>query len=53
MRSSAFVLAFGYVTLGIAALALFAAPLWYAWQVTIQDGREEILQEDADRKSVV
>jgi hypothetical protein len=24
------------------ALVLFAAPLWYAWQVTIQDGRAEI-----------
>ncbi len=27
----------------------FAAPLWYAWQVTIRDGRAEILQEDAQR----
>ncbi len=39
MRSSALSLALGYVVLGIAALVLFAAPLWYAWQVTIQDGR--------------
>jgi hypothetical protein len=39
MRSSALSLALGYVALGIAALVLFAAPLWYAWQVTIQDGR--------------
>ena len=31
------------------ALVLFAAPLWYAWQVTIQDGRTEILQADAQR----
>jgi signal transduction histidine kinase len=28
---------------------LFAAPLWYAWQVTIQEGRSEILQADAQR----
>jgi hypothetical protein len=39
MRSSALSLAVGYVVLGIAALVLFAAPLWYAWHVTIQDGR--------------
>jgi signal transduction histidine kinase len=49
MRSSAVSLALGYVALGIAALVLFAAPLWYAWQVTIQDGRSEILQADAQR----
>jgi signal transduction histidine kinase len=48
-RSSAISLALGYVALGIAALVLFAAPLWYAWQVTIQDGRSEILQADAQR----
>ncbi|MGO9512445.1 MAG: ATP-binding protein [Steroidobacteraceae bacterium] len=49
IRSSAVSLALGYVALGIAALVLFAAPLWYAWQVTIQDGRSEILQADAQR----
>jgi signal transduction histidine kinase len=49
MRSSALSLAVGYVVLGIAALVLFAAPLWYAWQVTIQEGRAEILQADAQR----
>jgi signal transduction histidine kinase len=49
MRSSALSLALGYIALGIAALVLFAAPLWYAWQVTIQDGRSEILQADALR----
>jgi len=38
LRSSAFTLATGYVAFGFAALILFAAPLWYAWQVTIQDG---------------
>jgi len=53
MRSSALSLAFGYVALGIAALVLFAAPLWYAWQVTIQDGRAEILQVDAQRLTEV
>jgi signal transduction histidine kinase len=49
MRSSALSLALGYVVLGFVALVLFAAPLYYAWQVTIQDGRSEILQADAQR----
>src|SRR5271154_3272230 len=49
MRSSALSLALSYVALGLAALVLFAAPLWYAWQVTIQEGRTEILQADAQR----
>jgi signal transduction histidine kinase len=49
LRSSALSLALGYVALGITSLVLFAAPLWYAWQVTIQDGRAEILQADAQR----
>src|ERR1700730_2824053 len=53
MRSSALSLALGYIALGIAALILFAAPLWYAWQVTIQDGRAEILQVDAQRLAEV
>jgi signal transduction histidine kinase len=42
-------LAVGYVALGLTALALFAAPLWYAWQVTIKEGRVEILTTDAQR----
>jgi signal transduction histidine kinase len=49
MRPSALNLAVGYISLGLAALALFAAPIWYAWRVTIQDGRAEILQADAQR----
>jgi len=49
IRSSALSLALGYVALGITALVLFAAPLWYAWRVTIQEGRNEILQSDAQR----
>lgn len=46
-------LAFGYVTFGIVALILFAAPLWYAWRVTIEDGRAEFLREDAQRLAEV
>jgi signal transduction histidine kinase len=53
MRSSALSLAIGYVALGITTLVLFAAPLWYAWQVTIQEGRTEILQVDAQRLAEV
>src|ERR1700684_2157556 len=49
IRSFALSLAVGDVALGLTALVLFAAPLWYAWQVTIQDGRAEILQADALR----
>jgi signal transduction histidine kinase len=49
MRSSALSLALGYVALGMVSLVLFAAPLWYAWHVTIQEGRSEILQSDAQR----
>ena len=53
LRSSAFTLATGYVAFGFAALILFAAPLWYAWQVTIQDGRTELLRTDAARLAEV
>jgi hypothetical protein len=53
MRSSALTLAVGYICLGLAALALFATPLWYAWRVTIQDGRTEILEADAQRLAEV
>ena len=49
IRSSALSLAVGYVALGLTSLVLFAAPLWYAWQNTIQEGRAEILQADAQR----
>jgi signal transduction histidine kinase len=49
IRSSALSLALGYVALGLTSLVLFAAPLWYAWQYTIQEGRAEILQADAQR----
>jgi signal transduction histidine kinase len=49
LRSSAVRLAVGYIALGLAALALFAAPLWLAWRVTVDEGRTEILQADAQR----
>src|SRR5579871_5852278 len=52
-RSSALTLAVAYIGLGLAALALFAAPLWYAWRVTVRDGRYELLQSDAQRLTEV
>ncbi len=52
-RSSALSLAVGYIVLGFAALVLFAAPLWYAWEGTIREGREEVLQVDAQRLTEV
>lgn len=48
-RSSALTLAIFYVVLGMVSLALFAFPLWYAWQVTIEDGRIELIKEDVQR----
>lgn len=53
IRASAVNLALGYVLFGVVALVTLAAPLWYAWQVTIQEGRAEILQEDAQRQAEV
>jgi hypothetical protein len=48
-RSSALSLALGYIAFGVIALILFAAPLWYAWEVTVEHGRAEILRSDAQR----
>src|ERR1700704_5607215 len=52
-RSSASVLAAGYIAFGIVALVLFAVPLWYAWQKTVEEGRAEILRADAQRLTEV
>ena len=49
IRSTTFALSFGYIAFGVVALVLFATPLWYAWQVTMEDGRSEILHADAQR----
>jgi signal transduction histidine kinase len=51
IRSSAVTWALGYVLLGLAALAAFAVPLWYAWNVTIYSARQEILLDDTQRLS--
>ncbi|HUA25961.1 MAG TPA: ATP-binding protein [Steroidobacteraceae bacterium] len=47
IRSSPVTWALGYLLLGIAALVAFAVLLWYAWNVSIFSGREEILRADA------
>jgi len=53
IRSTTFALSFGYIAFGVVALVLFAAPLWYAWQVTVEDGRAEILRADTRRLTEV
>ena len=49
IRSSAVALALGYVLFGCAALVLFAAPLRYAWQASVEDFRIQVLREDSQR----
>ncbi|HTV49925.1 MAG TPA: HAMP domain-containing sensor histidine kinase [Steroidobacteraceae bacterium] len=53
IRSSAAAVAIGYVLFGLAALVLFAAPLRYAWQHTVEDTRLELLREDSQRLAEV
>ena len=48
-RFSVFALSLSYVALSIAVLAVFAIPLWYAWNETIEKGGIELLQEDTQR----
>ena len=47
IRSSPVTWALGYLLLGLAALVAFAVLLWYAWNVSIFSGREEVLHADA------
>jgi signal transduction histidine kinase len=53
LRSSAVTWAVGYVLLALAALVAFAVPLWYAWNVSIFSGREQILRDDSQRLTEV
>ncbi|RXZ30960.1 sensor histidine kinase [Oxalobacteraceae bacterium CAVE-383] len=48
-RFSVFTLAICYVALSIGVLAVFAIPLSYAWEQTIEKGGMEMLQEDTQR----
>jgi len=49
LRSSALTFAVGYLALGLVALALFAAPLWYTWYTTLQRAMSTVLQTDVQR----
>ncbi len=53
MRPTAVTWAFAYLLLALAALVAFAVPLWYAWNVSIFSGREDILRDDAQRLTEV
>lgn len=49
LRSSALTFAAGYLSLGLIALALFAAPLWYTWHTTLERAMTTVLQSDVQR----
>ncbi|MFL6676534.1 MAG: sensor histidine kinase [Massilia sp.] len=49
MHFSALNVALSFVAVSMVTLALFALPLWYAWDNTIEQGRVTILQADARR----
>jgi signal transduction histidine kinase len=53
LRSSPVTWALGYLLLGLAALVAFAVLLWYAWNVSIFSGREEILRDEAQHLTQV
>jgi signal transduction histidine kinase len=48
-RFSVFTLSITYVLLSICVLAMFAIPVTYAWEQTIEKGGMELLQEDTQR----
>jgi signal transduction histidine kinase len=49
LHFSALNVAFSFVTVSLVTLTLFALPLWYAWDNTIEQGRVTILEADARR----
>ena len=53
IRSSPVTWALGYLLLGLAALVAFAVLLWYAWNVSIFSGREEVLRAETQHLSDV
>lgn len=46
---SARTIAIGYAFVSLLVLAMFAAPLWYAWRTNIQEVRTELLASEAQR----
>jgi signal transduction histidine kinase len=51
LRFSALGVAVMFTGVSLVALALFALPLWVAWNATIDDGRVAVLESDAARLS--
>ncbi|MES2104970.1 MAG: HAMP domain-containing sensor histidine kinase [Pseudomonadota bacterium] len=49
LRFSALTVACSYVAVSLVVLAAFAAPLWYAWRETVEEGRIRILRADMQR----
>jgi signal transduction histidine kinase len=49
LRFSALTVALSYVVVSLVVLAAFAAPLWYVWRNTIEQGRTELLRAEAQR----
>ncbi len=47
LRFSALNVGLGYVAVSLVVLTLFATPLLYAWHITIEQSRTEVLQADA------
>ena len=47
VRFSAFNVALWYVAVSVVVLIVFATPLWYVWRNTVEQGRTELLQQDA------
>ena len=48
---SARTVAIGYAVVTLLGLAMFAAPLWYAWHTNIQQVRTELIRADAQHLS--
>ena len=46
---SALTLSLSYVAVSLVVLAAFAMPLWYEWRNTIEQGRTEMIQADAQK----
>ena len=46
---SARTIAIGYAVISLAVLAMFAGPLWWAWNTNIEQVRTELLQADSRR----
>jgi signal transduction histidine kinase len=53
LRFSALTVALSYVAVSLVVLAAFAAPLWYAWRETVEEGRTQHLQADTNRLASV